>query len=64
MSDVKAELMEIRGIGEAKADAILSVLEDQDVSSDSKYKDACQDALEKLEEGHASHAEGHLKSVL
>lgn len=61
MSDVKAELMEIDGVGEVTAEKILEVVED---SGGDEYEAACRDALDKLEEGHASHAEGHLRNAL
>jgi len=44
MSDLKDDLMDIRGVGEATADAILDVLADHDTGEDSRMMEKAKTA--------------------
>ena len=52
---LKAELMEIRGIGEAKADEILEI-----VGDNSKVKDHLESAIEYYGAGQDGYAKGYV----
>lgn len=58
-SELREELLDIRGVGEAKADRILDLVDEY-----GGYGVVCRDALELLEDGHAGHAENHLKNAV
>jgi len=58
MSDLRDALLDIRGIGDAKADEILSVLEEQTTERDDAY---LEKALTAAEDGNDRAAVVYLK---
>ena len=54
MSDLKSDLTEIKGIGDAKADAILEVLADHDTGESNPLLDKAREAARQGDERKAA----------
>lgn len=62
MSDLRSELQEIQGVGEATADAILDVLDAHD--PDAEVPDEALAALDYLEADRPGYAEKYLRRLV
>jgi len=62
MPDLKAELMEIKGVGEATAETILEVLEATE--SNEAVRENLQEALDYLEIGRPDHAKEYVEQAV
>jgi hypothetical protein len=61
MSDLRDDLTDIRGVGDATADTILEVVENHDTGSSTQE---IETAIEYLEDGHAGYALKYLRRVV
>lgn len=63
MSNLKDELMDIKGVGSATADSIIEVLEEHD-SMDTQTESLIKNALDYLDEDLPGHARKFLERAL
>jgi endonuclease III-like uncharacterized protein len=64
MSDLRDDLTEIQGVGEATADSILEVLAEHDTGTDSEVREAVLETWDYYQDGQYSYAGKYLERAV